>query len=89
MRLPTPEEGVTRVPQCGDEDYERCPECQASRYERHLTACPEVGQHKHEYVGDGTRPVFRFCGDVPSAWNDPLPPALFNQKVWPMGSGSG
>ncbi len=42
MRLPTPEEGVTRVPQCGDEDYERCSECQASRYERHLPGCDEL-----------------------------------------------
>ncbi len=30
---------VARTPQCGDQDYQRCPECQASRYERHLVGC--------------------------------------------------
>ncbi len=28
-----------RVPQCGDPDYERCPECQAHQSEPHLPGC--------------------------------------------------
>ncbi len=28
-----------RQSSCGDPDYVRCPECQASRYERHLDPC--------------------------------------------------
>lgn len=39
------------TPQCGDPDYLRCPECQASRYERHLPPCGENGDRETPWPG--------------------------------------
>jgi hypothetical protein len=47
-------------PQCGEPGYQRCPDCQAHRSERHLVGCPTLAGSRCHWCGEpmyvGLRP---------------------------------